>query len=267
MHISAIWRYPVKSLGGETLESVDVGRLGPAWDRRWMVTDPNGVYITQREEPRLALARASMQSGQLVVLTETLETLRVPVEPDSGRRLRVQVWRDSCASVALGGIAREWFSDFLGRHCELVYLPEVGGRQVDPEYGEARDRTSFTDGYPFLIIGQSSLDDLNARLDEPLPMNRFRPNLVVEGAEPYAEDGWQRVSIGDMTLRVVKPCPRCVVTTTDQETAETGSEPLRTLSTYRITDGKVMFGMNAVHDGPGKIDTAETVRILGEAAL
>ena len=260
--ISEVSRYPVKSLCGERLGSVEVDQFGPAWDRRWMVTDPDGIYITQREEPRLALGRAHIGTGEIVIETETLETLRLPLQPDMGRRLHVQVWQDQCDSVAVGGPAREWFSEFLGRHCELVYLPGSDGRRIQPNYGQATDRTSFTDGFPFLIIGQASLDDLNNRLETPLPMNRFRPNLVVEGAAPFAEDDWAHIRIGEMTLRVVKPCPRCVVTTTDQDTAERGPEPMRTLATYRTFGGKVMFGMNAIHDGQGRIDRGAEVEIL-----
>ena len=225
LRISEIIRYPVKSLGGESLQTVAVGLLGPAWDRRWMVVDHEGVYLSQRSEPRLALARSRVTTGELVIESEAQESLHLPLEPDRGERLRARVWSDTVDGVALGGIASEWFSDFLRQRCDLVYLPEARGRAVSPTYAQASDRTSLTDGYPFLIIGQASLDDLNARLETPLPMNRFRPNLVIAGAEPFAEDGWTHIRAGELPLRLVKPCARCVVTTTDQSTAERSPGP------------------------------------------
>lgn len=259
IHVSGLYRYPVKSLGGESLETMNVGRLGPEWDRRWMVTDPDGVYLTQREEPRLALASARIADEQVLIETGSLEALHVPVEPDRGERVRVSVWADSCEAIGVSGPANEWFSEYLGRHCRLVYMAD--GRRIDAAFGTAKDRTSFTDGYPFLIVGQSSLDDLNDRLEQSLPMNRFRPNLVMEGAAAFEEDEWAVIRIGEIALRVVKPCPRCVVTTTDQDTGERGREPLRTLATYRVIDGKVMFGMNAIHDGMGRIDVGSYVDV------
>ena len=266
LRVSEITRYPVKSLGGETLDTVEVGLLGPAWDRRWMVVDREGVYLSQRSEPRLALARSSIAPGQLVIETDAQETLHLPLEPDRGETLRARVWSDTVEAIAMSGAASEWFSDFLHRRCELVYLPEARGRALSPDYGQASDRTSLTDGYPFLIIGQASLDHLNARLETPVPMNRFRPNLVIEGADPFAEDHWTHIRVGDLPFRVVKPCARCVVTTTDQSSAERSPEPLKTLATFRSFDGKIMFGMNAIHDGSGRIDVGAQIDIVKRRA-
>jgi uncharacterized protein YcbX len=168
-----------------------------------------------------------------------------------GARRDVVVWKSTCAAISGGREAAEWASDYLGAPHDLVYMPDTTERAVNPDYGRAGDITSFADGYPILIAAQSSLDDLNARLESPLPMNRFRPNVVVGGTPAWEEDDWKAITIGAIPLRVVKPCDRCVVTTVDQASAERGVEPLRTLATFRAREGKVYFGMNMIPDELG----------------
>jgi len=163
--------------------------------------------------------------------------------------------------VVVDGGAGEWFTRLLGVRSQLVYMPDDVVRPVDPTYGVSTDRVSFADGFPFLLISQESLDDLNRRLAVPLPMNRFRPNLVVSGCAPFAEDGWPGFAAGGVEFRVVKPCARCVITTTDQATGERGREPLRTLATYRNVGGKVMFGQNVIHRGTGSLELGNRVEL------
>jgi uncharacterized protein YcbX len=172
------------------------------------------------------------------------------------------VWSDRCAAQRGDPSADAWLSDFLGHACRLVFMPDEGVRPVDPRYAQPQDRTAFSDGFPLLLISQPSLDDLNSRLVEPLPMLRFRPNLVVEGCAPYAEDDWRHIRIGDLPLRVVKPCSRCKITTVDPYTAETGSEPLRTLASYRRQGKQVYFGQNLIHDRPGELALDMPVEVL-----
>jgi uncharacterized protein len=173
----------------------------------------------------------------------------------------VTIWRDSCAVTWVGEKAANWFTDYLGVACSLVHMADDVIRPTNPDFAPG-GRVSFADGYPFLLISEESLQDLNDRLLEPLPMNRFRPNLVVAGGAPYAEDDWSRISIGALALRVVKPCFRCVITTTDQLTARRTKEPLRTLATYRRMGGEVMFGQNVVHEGTGRLSVGDTVSLL-----
>lgn len=253
--------YPVKSCGGLSPAEWPVDAFGFRSDRRWMVVDLAGRFLTQREEPRLALIRPALETGGLVLRAPGMPELRLPLVPATRERVTVQVWRDATEGVPVSAGAAQWLSRYLGSPVRLVWMPDDVLRPTDPRYAEGY-RVSFADGFGFLVISEASLTDLNRRLDTPLPMNRFRPNLVVSGSEPFAEDDWRRIRIGGLELRLVKPCGRCVVTTTDQETAERGREPLRTLATFRERDGKLMFGMNAVHRGTGPLAMGMPVEIL-----
>jgi len=175
--------------------------------------------------------------------------------------LRVGIWDDECEAIHPSQEASEGLSDRLGVPVRLVYMPDASRRPVDPDFARQGEITSFSDGYPLLIIGHSSLDDLNARLDSPMGMERFRPNLVFTGGAPYAEDGLRRFTIAGIRFQGVKPCARCVLTTVDPLTAETGPEPLRTLSTYRTLGGKVLFGMNLLHEGEGVLRVGDALTI------
>ena len=252
--------YPIKSARGIALEAWPVDELGLRYDRRWMVVDERGQFITQRHDPRLALVVPAIRDGMLEVEAPGMPPLALPLEPKASIMTRVRVWKDTLDAAWLGERPAEWFSRFLQRSCSLVHLPAQAHRPVDPTYAPPGATVSFADAFPFLIISEESLADLNRRLAEPLPMNRFRPNLVVAGAGyPFAEDRWERIRIGAITLRLVKPCSRCVVTTTDQTTAERAEEPLRTLARYRLVNGKAMFGQNAVHDRPGELRVGTAV--------
>jgi uncharacterized protein YcbX len=183
--------------------------------------------------------------------------------PDvAASRVSVTVWADTVDAADAGAEAAAWLSEFLGTDCRLVCFAREAVRPVDRVYAEASDQVGFADGFPFLLISQASLDDLNARLAQPVPMLRFRPNLVIGGSEPYAEDDWRRIRIGDLTFRVAKPCSRCIIPTIDPATARRGSEPLRTLMSYRRRDNKVYFGQNLVHDAVGRLAVGMPVEVL-----
>jgi len=224
-----------------------------------MVVDGAGQFLSQRSHSRLALVVPSIRGDKLRVDAPGMPTLEIPLRPSTAVTTTVAVWDDVCSASWVGASAAEWFSEFLGCECSLVHMAEDVLRPADPVFAPASSKVSFADGFPFLLISEQSLADLNRRLAEPLPMNRFRPNLVVAGGEPYDEDGWSQLEIGGIRLRVVKPCGRCVVTTTDQTTGERGKEPLRTLATYRKRNGEVMFGQNVVHEGPGHLRVGDTV--------
>jgi uncharacterized protein len=256
MELSEIVVYPIKSLRGVSVPRARVRPAGLEHDRRFMLVDEGGRFVSQREDARLALGDvAIVDDGYAVTLAGA--TLVVPWAHE-GPRARVRVWSAEVeAAVHEPGSA--FFSEWLGRPLRLVRLPDdvvrPAGSRARPE-----DRVSFADAYPYLLIGQASLDGLNERIGGvPLPMARFRPNLVVRGAEPHAEDGWARLRIGDVGFRGVKRCDRCVMTTIDPATGDKGPEPLRTLASYRREDGKVWFGMNLVPDGEGFVHVGDAV--------
>jgi uncharacterized protein YcbX len=262
IHLSGLYVYPIKSCGGIAVEELDVDERGLRHDRRWMLVDEANQFISQRELPRMALIGVRIDPDGLVVRAPGMPSLQVPFLPPDGNLLRARIWDDVVETLPVGGGADRWFERFLGVRCRLVYLPEGSVRPVDPDYGRADDQGGLADGFPFLLISEGSLAELNARLQRPLPIDRFRPNLVVGGCAPFAEDGWRVVRIGPITLRVVKPCARCAITTVDQRTAARGKEPLRTLATFRRSGTKVLFGQNLVHDETGIMRTGDPVEVI-----
>ena len=227
-------------------------RRGFVNDRRWLLVDGDNRFLTQRELPRMALIQPTIEGDCLRLSAPGVGDFELPVD-QPGARAAVSVWKDSgIGAVDQGDPVAAWFSDFLEYDCRLVRFADDAVRPVSPKYApRPTDQVGFADGYPFLIIAEASLDDLNRRLDTPLPMNRFRPNIVVADAEPYAEDTWRAIRVGEVEIDVVKPCARCAITTTDQATAARGKEPLRTLATYRNQNGGAMFGQNAIHRTSG----------------
>lgn len=266
--LEQIVHYPVKGAGGVFLPEARVDEFGVRLDRRWMLVDDDGVFLSQRNHPRLALLRPRVEEDALLLEAPEMEPLSLPVEPD-GPPVEVRVWGSVVEAVHVGAGAAGWVAAFLGEPARLVFMPRSTLRPVDPAYlpadrADAGDpRVSFADAFPFLLISCESLDELNRRLERPVPMNRFRPNLVVRGeGRPHAEDAWRRLRIGDMELDVVKPCDRCAVTTVDQGSGERGVEPLRTLATYRKSEGKAWFGQNLVHRGSGTLRVGDPVQVL-----
>ncbi len=253
--------YPIKSCAGISVEAWEVDDFGLRYDRRWMVVTAQGQFLTQRELPAFAQVRAAIAPPHLRVTAPGQGELVVALEPLGGRPIATRVWEDALAVVAPDHTADAWFSDYLGHEVMLAYMPERVVRPVDAHYAPDGGRASFADGFPFLLVGEASLTALNARLATPVPMNRFRPNLVVSGSGPFAEDDWRHITIGCIPMQVVKPCARCVVTTTDQETLERGQEPLRTLAAFRRQEQKVMFGQNVVHYGTGVLRVGDVVAI------
>jgi uncharacterized protein YcbX len=259
--VTNLYIYPIKSLGGIEISVVNVTSRGLEFDRRWMLVDEHNQFLTQRNFPRLAQLRTSIQDKDLLVqdLSEPSRSVRFPLVPVGGETIRVTVWDDDCDAWDVDGSVNVWFSRILERNVKLVFMPDESLRPVDPRYAVKNDITSFSDAYPILLIGQSSLDDLNARLESPVPMARFRPNIVFSGGAPYAEDDMHRFSINGIDFHGVKLCARCVMTTIDQDKAVAGKEPLRTLSQYRTIDNKVMFGQNVLVGGAGSINVGDVI--------
>ncbi|TLX53073.1 MOSC domain-containing protein [Stutzerimonas nosocomialis] len=266
MHLCSLYRFPLKSSAAEPLQRADVERIGLAGDRRWMVVDAaTGAFITQRLVPSMALLTARwVGEDALRLQAPGMPDLLVEVPPAGAELRGVRIWRESALMPDAGDDAAQWLSASLGRACRLVYLPRERAIQVDTGYASPGERTAFTDGFPFLLIGQASLDDLSRRVGRALPMTRFRPNLVVSGAEAYAEDQWRRIRIGTLEFRVVKPCSRCIITTIDPLSGLRGEdrEPLATLQTYRKGEGGVFFGQNLIAEGEGELAVGMPVEIL-----
>jgi uncharacterized protein YcbX len=256
--ISALYVYPVKACRGIRVDSARIVARGFEHDRRYMIVDPSGRFVTQRELPELALVATSIEVGGIVLRHVGHPECALSFEHDSAEVLEVSVWSHSGPALRHepGSV---WLSAVLGRPVNLVFMPESHRRAVNPERARPGDVVSFADGYPFLVISEASLADLNSRLETPLVMERFRPNIVVSGVPPFAEDAWQQVRFGGVGFRGVKRCDRCSVTTVDPDTGVRGKEPLRTLATYRREDGKVWFGMNLIHDGEGTLAVGDLV--------
>lgn len=255
--------YPIKSLGGISLNSSFAGKRGLQYDRRYLLVDEKGMFITQRDLAQLALLKLSFtETGFNVLNSSDNSFITIPFESNSGTKIRVQIWDDLCTALVVDKKLDEWFSEILKIKCSLVYMPDDEERVVEKTYETTEHIVSFADAYPYLIIGRSSLDDLNKRLEQPVPMNRFRPNFVFTGGNPYDEDAWKYFKIANVHLKAVKPCARCVITTTDQQTAERSNEPLKTLSKYRKFNGKVMFGMNVICNQEGIVSIGDKIELL-----
>ena len=248
--LADLFVYPIKSCRGTPLARGLLTRSGMLHDREWMVVTPAGRFLTQREVPKLALVSPQLRDGTLALDAPGMETLALSLDDRSGERRPVVVWRDSCQAIDAGDVAAAWCSAFLERPVRLVRFDESRRRPTDPEWSEGLDgETRFTDGFPLLVLSRASFDDLNARLPHPLPLDRFRTSLLIDGCDAYAEDRMAALESGDIRIRIVKPCARCVITTTDQATAERdGEEPLRTLRTYRWDPEQrgVVFAQNAL---------------------
>ena len=263
MHLSEIDVYPIKSTRRVEVEEAHVHRHGLRGDRRWMVVDEAGMFISQRSEPRLALVRTRLGEHGVSVEAPGMVPLDARFPAASERREHVRIWKDAVEARAAEEAASEWFSAFLDRQVRLVYMDDPAARRVDTKYAvNADDSVSFADGFPVLLVSRESLADLNRRLESPVPTTRFRPNLIVEGGGPYAEDAWRRIQIGAVEFFVVKGCARCTITTIDQETAASGKEPLRTLSRFRKRNGEVYFGQNLIPAHEGVVRVGDPVRIL-----
>ena len=263
--LTGLHLYPLKSAAAFSVREAEVDAIGLAGDRRWMLVDGDGGALTQRDIPRLARIHAlPTADGGLEIVATGMPALQIGVPGPDAPIVRTVLWRRPTEGRLADPGAADWLSDYLETPCRLLHVPPRMARPVAAPWGREDDRTAFTDGFPFLLIGSGSLAALNERLERPIPMDRFRPNFVVSDTGPFEEDGWDRVRIGGVDFRVVKPCPRCVVTTVDQQTGvkDPAGEPLATLSAFRKHDGKVWFGMNLIHDGPGRLQLGDPVEVI-----
>jgi uncharacterized protein YcbX len=260
--VSSLHIYPLKSARGIAVDALELDALGPRGDRRWMLVDSDARFLSQRDHPRLALLDVALVGDGIVVRRTDAPPLDLSMARVQGR-IEATIWDDTCEVDTYDAAADRWFSDALSTSCRVVHLPDNATRRVNPKYVPGHRRVSLADAFPLLVISEGSLVSLNARLRHPVSMNRFRPNVVVAGTEPHAEDAWNEITIGGVACSVVKPCARCATIQVDQATATRGREPLATLATYRSRDGKVLFGQNAIHATPGgTIRVGDPVSVL-----
>lgn len=259
--LTDIYIYPVKSLAGIRVTSWPVNEKGLLHDRKWMLIDSNNQFLSQRRVPKMVLIKTELTETELILSTARSGSISLALFPSSGSEIISSIWSDQCLSRTLSKKADQWLSDFLEMECKLVYQPDEVIRSVDPDYASATDKVNFSDGFPFLITSDASLNSLNQAMGLQLPMQRFRPNLVISQCESYAEDSWREITINNIGFRLPKPCSRCSVPTIDTETAETSKEPLTTLNRLRKWNKQVYFGQNALHNNAGELSINSTVEI------
>ncbi len=259
--LKSIHLYPLKSARGIDLDSVELDRFGPRGDRRWMLVDESGRFVSQRESAEMTQLGVAPLAGGLR-LSLGAEQIDVAT-PESMPLLDVDIWDDRVTARDAGAAVSTWLERVFGRPLRLVYMGDDCERRVDPGFARRGETVSFADGFPLLLISASALDELNSRLTQPVALDRFRPNLVVEGCEPHAEDGWRRIRIGPVEFQVAKPCARCAVPSLDQRTGEKHPEILRALASYRRgEDRQVYFGQNLLYAEVGTLSTGDTVEVL-----
>lgn len=259
--LSAINVYPVKSLAGISVDNWPVDSTGLRYDRQWMLIDENNSFLSQRKIPKMALIKTAIRNERLILSTPDGSQIQLPLHPAITEKVKISIWHDQYHAGIVNREADEWLSEFLGVNCRLVYHPADSIRQVDQDYARSDDQTAFSDGFPFLILSEASLHSLNSEMLQTISMARFRPNLVISGCAPYAEDTWREISINGIGFRLPKPCSRCKITTIDPETATSGQEPLTTLNKLRKWNKQVYFGQNALHDTCGKLSIGDSVHI------
>jgi uncharacterized protein YcbX len=262
IEVTRLFYYPIKSCRGVELTEARLGVRGIVGDRLFMVIGNSGMFISQRLSPRMAMIDADLDGDTLRLAGPDVEPFTLDSSVATDKR-DVFIWRDTCDAVDQGDAVAEWLSTVLGFSCRLVKMADDYARRVDPSYAVTpADQLGFADGYPILLANEASLADLNSRMDVTLPMERFRPNVVVANAGPFEEDSWRDIQIGNVEATVVKPCVRCAITTTDQRTGERGTEPLRTLATFRRNEsGGVTFAQNVIHSAPGVLRVGDEVVI------
>ncbi len=263
LQLKGIYIYPIKSIKGVSLQETYAGERGLEYDRRWMLIDENKVFITQRNFHELALIDLNLEKDHMVLSHRSLNTsnMKIPLKIHDGQIILSTIWDDRVNLIWPKLTADEWFSNLLKTRVRLVYMPDDSPRRIDPKYVSKSMNTSLSDGYPYLLVNQTSLADVSDKAGFKLKIERFRPNLVVKTQNPFEEDSWKKLAIGEINFQVVKPCARCVLTTIDPETGIPGNEPLKTLSSYRKVDNKILFGQNMIAENKGIIRVGDEIKL------
>ncbi len=267
--IGAIFIYPIKSLAGFSVDKANAEIRGFQYDRRWMITDKEGKYLTQKDIPTLALIKTAITSDGLFIRCPLLnrDSISIPIQCRINEKIAVQIFQDEVYATPVGKVADEWFSDTLGTFCRLVYMDDSTSRQVNKKYSVNDESVSFANSFPYLVISRSSVDDLNKRLVKEIPVDRFRPNIVIEGGEAYFEDQLDEFTTGNAIFKCVKPCARCKIINIDQETADIDNEPLTVLSDYRRKDDDINFGYRSLCLHEGTVNVGDRVSIISRKKI
>ena len=266
--ISQLSIYPIKSAKGVDLEQFSLSNTGPEFDRCWMVIDNNGKFVTQRKHPRMCLIETRLTTDSLCLNAPNMPELLIPLEhsqsqyKDPQALLTSTVWGSEVKGYDCGKSAAQWLSDFLKLSCRLIAMPEESQRKVDTDYAKHGELVAYADGFPLLIVSQASLDNFNSKLDSPISMERFRPNIVISGCEAYAEDSWKVIRIGDIEISLVKPCSRCIIPSIDPQTAQKQMQVNDALIKYRRNERKTYFGQNAIHHKFGQLSIGDKVSVV-----
>lgn len=261
MTLSGIYRYPIKSARGHALKSATMERFGLAGDRRWMLVDSTGKFVSQRSLPTLALLDVEpLEQG--LRLSFQGHAIDVAAPDPRGERVIARVWDDTVAALVCERTVNDWLSQQFDEALRLVYYPDDARRGVEPGFAPTPEFVGFADGFPLLVISQAALDALNERLPQAVPMDRFRPNLVVSGTAPHAEDQWRKIRIGSAELSLAKPCSRCAIPSINQASAERDPYINRELASYRRRDGEIYFGMNAIAKAGAVFKLGDPVDVL-----
>ncbi|MBV8821315.1 MAG: MOSC N-terminal beta barrel domain-containing protein [Ktedonobacteraceae bacterium] len=265
--ISALYIYPIKSCGGIAQSQLCLTACGPQGDRDFMLVNKQGKFLSQREFPQLALVQPYVNGKLLTLKAPRMPELTIDIY-FIGKASRVSIWNDVCNAVDQSDAAAQWFSTYLRTDCRLVRMAEGCIRFVDPQYAQRpTDQVSFVDGYPLLLVSKDSVNDLNKRLLTPISVMRFRPNVVITGSLAYAEDSWKHIRLGKVDLDIAKPCGRCVIVNVNPSTASTSKEPLKTLTSYRLRNGKAIFGQNLIHRTNGQLHLGDSLEVLAQEKI
>lgn len=265
--ITSIHIYPVKSLAGFSVRSAKLEAQGFQYDRQWMIVDASGTFISQRDLAPMALIQTALVDDSLRLSMPLGDSVEVPLKfREDAEQIDVKVWKDHCQAIDEGEEAASMLSRYLEKKVRLVRMAPDFKRRVDQRYAKPEDVVSFADGFPVLVISDESLNELNRKLEYPVPMNRFRPNITIGGAEAFAEDNWSEIAIGEVKLSIVKPCARCLIVTIDQDTGESSLEPLRTLSFFRKQGNQILFGQDAIPLTYGEVRVDDRVTATAKAA-
>ncbi len=262
--VAELWTYPIKSCAGVRAEQLQLGPLGPAGDRRWVVVCPQtGKFLSLRDTPQLSQVQPNPVDRGLLLTHRgnSVSPLRVDERDVAERAQSLTVWGSTCAGLDAGDEVAQWLSQAVGRPCRLWRFDDVHGRKIVDKVAPQTPTTGFADAFPLLVLTVASVAHLNERLTEPIDARRFRANVLIDGAQAHAEDAWQEMVIGNVRLSLVKPCARCKSIKVDPDTATVSSEPMRTMLGYRKTEDGVMFGVNALHHGPGILRQGDRVEL------
>ena len=255
--IHSLFIYPLKGAKPIELQTMEIGETGPRWDREWMLIDKKNDFLSQRKKTKLCLVEQQFTGGNLVLSAPDMQDLAIPLDEHPTSELEVTLFGKKIRGMHVDKNYDEWFSDYFKDDIRLIRSPQSNRRLISKNHFKKDQTIHFADGYPFLLTSLSTLDDLNSRLQEPVTMDRFRANIVIEGAPANEEDQWSSYSIGGIEFLSVKACSRCVVVTVDQESGRKGHEPLKTLAGYRMKDGNILFGQNLVHLSQGQISVGQ----------